>query len=65
MSDWRSQRDQALSVLDREKRRETRIDAAHVLRDLAREQRQSPSEFRSAIDCLLGDSEPEVRRTGL
>jgi HEAT repeat protein len=65
VSDWRSQRDQALLVLDREKRRETRIDAAHVLRDLAREQRQLASEFRSAIDCLLKDSEPEVRRAGL
>lgn len=65
MSDWRSQRDQALLALDREKRRETRIDAAHVLRDLAREQRQAASEFRSAIDRLLGDSEPEVRRAGL
>ena len=66
MSDWRSERDAALLVLEREANEAVRTEAADALCDLAYEV-PAPvrSEFAPAVQRMLVDQQPEVRCAGL
>jgi len=63
--DFRALRDKALRTLETERQPSVRLAAARELRDLASEHRGDAADFGPALMRLLGDSDPEVRRSGL
>lgn len=66
MSDWRSERDAALLVLEREASEAARTEAADTLCDSAYEApRELREELAPAVQRLLADRQPEVRCAGL
>lgn len=65
MTDWRAEREQALLVLEREKRRPARAEAAELLYHLVDEDPSRAPEFSAALARLLADEQGEVRRAGV
>ncbi|MBN8231763.1 HEAT repeat domain-containing protein [Corallococcus macrosporus] len=65
MADWRAERDRALLTLEREKRPASRAEAADLLFQLASEESAHAEEFADVLVRLLGDAQPEVRRSGV
>lgn len=65
MTDWRAERDQALLVLEGDKRRPVRAEAADLLYQLAAEDPSRAPELSAALVRLLSDEQGEVRRAGV
>jgi HEAT repeat protein len=65
VTDWRAEREQALLVLEREKRRPARAEAAELLYHLVEEDPSRAPEFSAALTRLLADEQGEVRRAGV
>jgi HEAT repeat protein len=65
VTDWRTERDSALLVLEREENPGVRAEAAQLLFHLAAEDTSRASEFSVALSRLLADKQVAVRRTGV
>ena len=62
---WRTEKDRALLTLESGRRSRERVDAAHIIVELALESRDRADELAGLLPRLLDDKDDRVRRAGV